>query len=164
MNKIKILINNLEEYICFPIRRDKTALDSGKPHDESFSYGLCQRFYEDKKGLDIAIKMNEKIIFVLLKEKIHLNQSLSLLFSLLGDMYYLKGDFTRSMNCFMKALSYDKVEIANWVGLVFSLRSNGKIDLFEDIMFNFRPIYNLWENSASSVLDQEKLLDLIRNS
>ena len=87
---------------------------------------------------------------------------IALFFSLLGDMYYLAADYTKSTNCYMKALSYSKTDITNWIGLMYSLRADGKIDIFEDLIFNFSKVGILWKKDNEIELNQDKLLELLK--
>jgi tetratricopeptide (TPR) repeat protein len=158
-------IMELENYIGFPIKRNETKLESNKPHDETFSYGLCQRFYNKDKELKIAIKNLTNIIIKLenqSKKNKNCKRETALLFSLLGDMYYLASDFSKSINCFMKALNFNKEDITNWVGLMFSLRAYGEIDIFENLIFNFEDIYYTWKKDTGSEMNQEKIYELMR--
>jgi len=154
-------IKKLEEYIGFPIKRKEIMFDLNEPHDEAFSYGLCQRFYGKENELNIAIKKTEKIIINITKQD-ELKNKISIFFSLLGDMYYLESDFARSINCFMKALNFNKEDITNWVGLMFSLRAYGEIDIFENLIFNFEDIYYTWKKDTGSEMNQEKIYELMR--
>lgn len=158
---IQLKIEELEDYIGFPITRKEISFESNGTHDETFSYGLCQRFYGKNKELQIAIKKTENILIGLIKFGYN-KKKIALFFSLLGDMYYIASDFNRSINCFMKALSYNKDDMTNWVGLMFSFRADGNIEIFEDIIFNFEDIYNSWKKDTSSEMNQEKIYNLIR--
>ncbi len=158
-------IKELEGYVGFPIKRREITFESNEPHDEIFSYGLCQEFYGRDEELKIAIK---KVIEIIIKLTNQSNKNdswkkeISLFFSLLGDMYYLSSDFTRSINCFMKSLSYNKTDITNWVGLMFSFRASGKIDIFEELIFNFEDIYSAWKKDTCGEMDQKKIYELTK--
>lgn len=157
-------IKELEDYIGFPIKRKEITLESNESYDETLSYNLCQRFYGKDKELTVAIKKTEEILIEIIetnKKDNKQKKEIALFFSLLGDMYYLASDFNKSINCFMKALSYNKIDITNWVGLMFSLRANGNIKIFEESIFNFEYIYNAWRRDPSNKMDQEKIYELI---
>jgi len=180
--KIRAEIMDLENYLGFPIKRREITLKSKQPHDETFSYGLCQRFYGKEKELQRAIKITTGILVELVKQHDKLTKQhairydksngsgkqIALFFSLLGDMHYIASDFTRSTNCFMKALSYNKTDITNWAGLMFSLRAIGEFEIFEDLIFNFEKVCRAWQkekprkNNSEDELDQQKISEIVR--
>ena len=98
-------IKDLESSTGFPVRRNILKPERKESYDESFSYGLCQRFYNKEEELDAAIKKTTSIILGLLNEKSPDFRQTALFLSLLGNMYYLKGDFKKAIGCFMKSLS-----------------------------------------------------------
>ena len=155
-------IKELESYLGFPIKRVEITLESRNPHDETFSYGLCQRFYNKNDELKIAINKTTSILLSLVKlsnEKN--NKQISTYFSLLGNMYYILGDFNKSIGCFMKALSYNKNDLTNWIELIFTLRVGGNFEVFEDLIFNLKKIYNAWKIDSEKRLNKEKVYELI---
>lgn len=162
MNIIEKKIWDLEEFIGFSIERKEITLDSNSPHDEFFSYSVCLKFYNDPINLKKAIILNEDILILLSKNDFKDKRLTALLFSLLGDMYYILGDFTRSLGAFMKSLTYNRVDMTSWVGLMFSLRALDKIDIFEKIMFNLEFFINSWNKSDEKEFNQDILIRLIQ--
>ena len=161
---VETKIKELEDYIGFLIERPETSIDSYEPVDDRFSYGLCQRFYGKKEELELAIKKTTELIVKLIKFKggdVFFENKAVLFYSLLGDMYYIRSDFDKSINCFMKALSCNKKDITNWAGLIFSFRSYGEINLFEDIIFNFEKICRYWEKDSSKEMNKKKIFELV---
>ena len=89
------------------------------------------------------------------------SEDISVYFSLLGNMHYILGDFDKSVNCFMKSLSYNKEDLTSWVELIFSLRALGEFEIFEKIIFNLEKFYDLWIQENSYELNKDKIYWLI---
>lgn len=161
---IKSATEGLERYTGFPIKRVNVTLESRRPHDESFSYNLCQRFYGRDDELRIVIRKAKRILSTLLviDKEGNYKKLTGALFSLIGNMYYILGEFRASTGYFMKALSYGKNDITNWVEFMFSLRANGNIDVFEDLIFNLQGVYEAWRDDKETEMTQEKVYELIR--
>jgi len=159
-DEIILKIRKLEQYIGFPLRKKDVTIESKEPHDETFSYGLCQRFYGKEDELKKSIKLGNEILFNLLKNKKDAKQ-IEMLYSLIGNMYYLSGDFNYAAGYFMKCLSYNKEDISHWVGLLFCLRALGEFELFEKGMFNFEKLNLAWKNDKEKELGQEKVMEII---
>lgn len=157
MNKI----NALEELIGFYPDRVIIRVNSKKPHDETFSYKLAQKFYNNPEGLKRPIILTKQIIYDLQNSPKLNFYSMTIFYSILGDMYYIYGDFNRSMACFMRALSYNREDLASWVGLMFSLRSLEDYDSFEKIMFNLQTVHDRWLQNDSAVLTKDILSEML---
>ena len=155
-NKIKML----ERYLGFPVHREDLIPESKNRYDESFSYWLCQRFYGKEEQMRIAIGKTTEILTELIRNKSN-NKLIAIYFSLLGNLYYLRGDFTKSINCFMKSSSYNKNDLGAWLELAFALRAYGDFTAFEGIIFNLEGIYGEWKNDADAKLSKEKVLDMV---
>ena len=169
MNIIIAEIRELESYLGFPIGKKDILLESNEPHDEAFSYNLCQRFYGKNDDLKKAIEIANKILKKLLQEYKKDNSQVYLkdierFYSLIGNMYYLLGDFKYAVGYFMKSLSYNKNDISNWVGLLFSLRSIGDFKLFEDGIFNFENLCRAWRDDPGKEMTQKKVIELIKKA
>jgi|TARA_Y100000310_G_C20531988_1_gene738944 tetratricopeptide (TPR) repeat protein len=154
-------IEMLEKYLGFPIKKKEITLKSNEPYNEVLSYGLCQRFYNKDDELKLAIKKTTTILMKILNNKDTDEKYISIFFSLLGNMYYVLGDYKQSIGCFMKSLSYNKNDTTDWIELIFALRAYGEFEIFEDIIFNFEKIYNEWKNNPSKELTKEKVYELI---
>jgi len=154
-------IKDLESSTGFPVRRNILKPERKESYDESFSYGLCQRFYNKEEELDAAIKKTTSIILGLLNEKSPDFRQTALFLSLLGNMYYLKGDFKKAIGCFMKSLSWNKEDMAPWIELMFALRASGSFREFESIIFSIEKIYDLWKSDPAKELSKEKIYQLI---
>jgi tetratricopeptide (TPR) repeat protein len=146
----------LEKYIGFPIKRPEVTLESGRPYDESFAYRLCQQFYGNPDALTQAIRTTTK---VLLTREVDRKQR-ELLFAVLGNMYYLQGDFDRSIGCFLKSLTLNKIDLTNLIELAFALRASGRTALFEDIMFNLEVIGMLLRQESKEI-NKDKIVEII---
>lgn len=158
-------IKSLEKYLGFEIRKKSISLKSEQPYNEAFSYSLCQKFYRKEKELKKCIEHSKKILHKLLSKK---NRSLykekiEHFYSLIGNMYYLLGDFNNSAGFFMKCLSFNKDDLSHWIELLFSLRALGEIDLFEKGIFNFKELCIAWKNDSDQQLTQRKVVQLINN-
>ncbi|MBN2457564.1 hypothetical protein JXB31_00345 [Candidatus Woesearchaeota archaeon] len=166
----------LERYLGFEIRTRRTAIDSDACHDESISYSLCQRFYgrkdELEKALAYANNMLDMIDGILEPEGLpeyarkdyenyKSTNTILLIYQLVGNMYYMQGDFQRSAEHIMRCLSYERNDIGLWVELLFSLRSAGEFVLFEDAMFNFRALVIQWQADPDKILTHQKVVELI---
>ncbi|MFW9873756.1 MAG: tetratricopeptide repeat protein [Candidatus Thorarchaeota archaeon] len=167
MDIIRSEIKEFESYLGFPIEKKDILLESNEPHDETFSYTLCQRFYGKNDDLKKAIKIADRILKKLLWEYKKDNSQVYLkdietFYSLIGNMYYLLGDFKYAIGYFMKSLSYNKNDISNWVGLLFSLRSLGDFKLFEEGIFNFEKLCLAWRNDPEKEMTQKKVVGLIK--
>jgi tetratricopeptide (TPR) repeat protein len=155
-------IKHLENEIGFEIERPIISFEDKLPHDETFSYNLALRFYGEEKKLKNAIILANKILKTILAEnkdarKIHL------FYSLIGDMYYVLGNFRLSAGYFMKSLSYNKEDLTSWIGLLFSLRALGNFELFEKGIFDFKRIYYDWKKSGRKEMTQEYLETVLLN-
>jgi len=162
MNPIQNEINTIDKFLGFSTNKLEIDPNSKWNQNDLFSYGVCQRFYKKHDELKTAINITTKILLNLinLSDEKH-NKQLSDLFSLLGNMHYVAGDYEKSIGCFMKALSYNKNDLTSWIEFMFSLRSNGNFDIFEDLMFNIEEIYNAWKFDSESQLSKEKVYELI---
>lgn len=152
-------IKELQHQIGFYPSREIKTLEAGEPHDETFSYQLARDFYNNEKALEKPISLTKKIIYET-QYKLDFDK-LTIFYSLLGDMYYIYGDFSKSLGCYMNALSYNRKDLASWVGLMFSLRALGEFELFEKIIFNLEQVYNKWVEHKSVVMDKNILLQLL---
>ncbi len=149
----------LREVTGIDIHREPIALESGQAHDDTFSYCLCQRYYDNPVGLSEAINLGNQAIAWALRNK---GPNLAKLYEFVGDMLYLKGDCRMAAGYFMKALTYSRSDINPWINLLFSLRSIGEFDLFEEAVFNFDSVYRAWEVSREPEMTQEIVNHLIR--
>lgn len=156
-------VHELEKYLGFPITRVQINPDSKNPYDETISYGLCQRFYNKEDELQRAVIKTTNILMQLINKE-NDKKLIALYFSLLGNMYYILGDFKKSIGCFLKTLSYNKEDMTGWIELMFAIRANGDFGVFEDIIFNLEKIYIKWCNDKSEVLTKEKIFEIIKNS
>ena len=163
ITNIKSNIKELEDYIGFPINRKEITLESKEPHDETFSYGLCQRFYGKENELKRAISSANKILAQLLQKRNDpaYTKQIEMFYSLIGNMYYLSGDLKYAIGYFMKSLSYNKNDISDWIGLLFSLRGLGKFGLFEKGIFKFNELCTMWSTYSKRELTQEVVIELI---
>ena len=148
-----VQLKKLEAHIGFAAKRKKIPMSAAHPHDETFSYGLCQRYYGKDEELAEAI--------TLAKEAIRADQKSWQLYSLIGNLYYIKGDFAMAAGCFMKALSYCRDDITGWVELLFSLRAMGEFELFERGMFDLKRLYYKWQSKKEKELSQSLLIAMI---
>ena len=156
---IKNMVKEIEEFMGLTLEREEVEWESQKPHNELFSYHLCQRFWNRGNDLESAIKEAKRILGIALKGS---DRKLSgRLFSLIGNMLYVKGDYKGSSGYFMKALEYNRLDITNWVEFMFSLRAMGEFGVFEDLMFNLEKVYNRWKNDDSETLNQRKVYELL---
>lgn len=161
-------IRRLENLIGFPIRRKEVLLELNEPHDETFSYGLCQRFYGKDRELEKAISESNGLLMLMLREQ-KLDPSradrkeIERLYALVGNMYYLLGDYRMSAGYFLKSLSYNKNDITPWIELLFSLRAIGEFELFEKGIFNLEKIYNSWKENPETELTQALFNKIIKN-
>lgn len=154
--RIERKIVMLEKYLGFDIRREIITFDSNEPHDENFSYSLALKFYNDNKSLMKGILMATEIAKDLNTYDDEL-EFRGLVFSLLGDMFYLYGDFKRSLGCFIQSLSLSKKDYTTWVGFMFAIRANEDIELFEEMIFNLGKVYDAWNDDTLKSLNKEDL-------
>jgi tetratricopeptide (TPR) repeat protein len=159
-NIIQDRINEFEMFIGFPVKRKETLAESNNSHDESFSYNLCQRFYGQDAELELAIARATSLLILLTKES-GFSREKELLFSLLGNLYYLQGDFERSIGCFLKALSSNKKDLTNLIELAFALRASGRISIFEDIIFNLERMHFTLRDYSQGELNKDRILEII---
>ncbi len=158
----------LENLIGFSVRRKAVPLELNEPHDESFSYGLCQRFYGRAGELEKAISEANGLLMMLLREN-RLDPSkaahneIGLLYALVGNMYYLLGDYRMSAGYFLRCLSYNKNDITPWIELLFSLRAIGRFELFEKGIFNLEKIYNSWKENPETGMTQALFNKIIKD-
>lgn len=160
-------IEKFEEHLGFGVAKKDVTLESGESHDESLSYSACLRFYGKDDELKSAISDGNKILKKLIienKKSGAYKKEVEAFYSLIGSMYYILGDFKYSIGYFMKCLSYNKQDVGNWMGLLFSLKSIGEFELFEKAMFGFEEVYGRWSEDNRNNMTQEKLLNLIENN
>ncbi|MBL7056091.1 hypothetical protein ISS07_04220 [Candidatus Woesearchaeota archaeon] len=160
LTEIKTKIEDLESFIGFPVRRVLVTPAAKNPHDETLSYNLALRFYKKREEIEEAIIKVEAILVGLMNSGAE-SEDISVYFSLLGNMHYILGDFDKSVNCFMKSLSYNKEDLTSWVELIFSLRALGEFEIFEKIIFNLEKFYDLWIQENSYELNKDKIYWLI---
>ena len=181
---IQTEIKKLEEFIGFPIKKREVTLESNESHDETFSYGLCQRFYSKEGELKKAINDGNEILSELLKcQKSKISEhaqeplvndgrfltnkkdlkQIEIFYSLIGNMHYLLSDFKYATGYFMKCLSYNKNDISHWVELLFCLRAMGEFELFERGMFEFEKVVKSWQSSSEREMDQEIVIGMIKD-
>lgn len=154
-------IKELESDIGFPVKKAVLSPESRESYDESFSYGLCQRFYRKGIELDIAIGKATSVLLHLMKDKGTDSAQIAVFFSLLGNMYYINDDFKKAIGCFMKSLSHNKRDMTAWIELMFALRADGNFQEFEGIMFNLEKIHNLWISDPEAELTRNRLYSVI---
>lgn len=158
--KIEKKIVMLEKYLGFELRREIITFGSNEPHNESFSYGLALKFYNENKALMKAIMMATEIVKDLDgNDDEHLFRGL--MFCLLGDMYYLYGDFNRSLGCFIQSLKLSKNDYTTWVGFMFAIRATDNIELFEKMIFNLGRIYDAWNDGELKSLERNDIEDFL---
>jgi len=128
----------IEKEIGFPIRRKTIEPGSKDSYDETFSYLLCQKYYNHPEQLKKAITLATKS----LKETKN-----PLMYSLIGNMYYIAKDYKMSAGCFMKSLSYSRNDVTPLIELLFALRAIGEFEIFEKGILNLDRLYEKCERS-----------------
>ena len=126
MNETR-LIREFEEHIGQPIQRNPVPLEANESHDETFSYALCLRFYGKEKELENTIGEARKVLKQLLRTN-NDKKKIEYMHTLIGDLYYIFGDFKQSAGFYMKNLFYNRNDITPWIGLLFSLRALGHFE------------------------------------
>lgn len=152
-------MRDIEQFLGIKASRRRLVLEDNEPHDETFSYGLCCRFYGDDRKLNDAIEIGDS-------ELRHMagNASAKELadgFALVGNIHYLLGNFRQAAGYFMKGLEYDREDITLWIELLFCIRAMGKFDLFEGAIFNIEPLVKSWIGDNDRELTQKKVTELI---
>ncbi len=150
----------LENFLGIPIKRIEFSLASKGPYDEVFG-NLCHRFYGQEKEIKKATILTTRLILNATTAHAYSQREISLLFSLLGTCHYLQEHYTKSIGCFLKALSWYREDMTPWIELMFAIRASGEYTIFESILFNLEPLYLQWKSDSASELDREKLLDMI---
>jgi tetratricopeptide (TPR) repeat protein len=153
-----------QDYLGFSLSRAHIPLEANQAHNECFSLGVCHRFYGREEELEEAIAKGNRILKRLIsehKKEDRYETYLELFYAILGNMYYVKGDFRLATGYFMKVLDYAKDDITAWVELLFSLRAMGEFELFEEGIFAIERIYKGWKKNRDDGLTQNKLILLI---
>ncbi|MBL7197460.1 MAG: tetratricopeptide repeat protein [Candidatus Omnitrophica bacterium] len=89
---------------------------------------LAERIFDSPKLLDILAKRLNRW---LREEKSEFTYSLA------GYIFYLKGDFKRAIDFFLKTVEKNPVNLDNWFDLAFSLYHTDNYKLALKILFNF---------------------------
>jgi tetratricopeptide (TPR) repeat protein len=121
----------IEKILGFKIKREENPVDNQKEKDDSISDSLGH-LQPDKKKLDLV----KRIILTELKE----DKKNELLWALIGHIYYLEKEFTKSINCFLKTISINSRNIDNWIDLGFSYRANGEFKKSDYIFWNYEKL------------------------
>ncbi len=166
--EIAAKIGTLEDFLGIPVRRVELFPSSIEPHDETFA-NLCHRFYGQEHEIEKAITLTTKLLLLITAKNRHNSHALtsreiSILFSILGTLYYLKEQYDPSIGCFMKALSWYRDDMVPWIELMFSIRAAEDYGAFESIILHLEGIHELWKNDTSPTLDKEKLTELINKA
>ncbi len=160
MNSIRENIKELEEYIGFPIKRKVVTLEDEEPYDETFSYGLSQKFYGNKQELKrLTVISNEILVSAngnQNNEQIG-KQKLSNLYSFAGNIYYLLGDYQTSLGYFAKSIITYPEDITPWFELIFNLRSLREFSLFETVQLNFGKVIYAYRGKNGHIDNFEDL-------
>lgn len=143
--------------IGLPLDRIEVSIDSDTPHDETFSYELALKFYGMEKQLSYAIKKANQHLKESLKIKD--KKRISNMFSIIGNLYYIKGDYKTSAGYFMQSIDHNKKDLTNWVELLFAIRAMGNFELFEKAVFNLRQLYLQGQNSSR--INQQSFTKLV---
>ncbi len=154
------MIKELEEYLRFPVKRVIVKLDYETPHDEAFSYAICQRFFNKPDQLKTAMQLGNKALNQLLKKEDYIQ--ISHLFALVGNMYYLQEKYKISAGYFLKSINYNKKDLTSWIELIFSIRAMGDFDTFDKCIFNLKKLYTLGQREEE--ITQQTLLKLIEQA
>ena len=148
-----------EELLGMKAARKRILLGDNEPHDETFSYGLCQRFYSDKDRLRAAAEIANSEIRQMIGRAS--GKQLADAFALVGNIYYLLEDYGQAAGYFMKAITYDREDITCWIEFLFCLRAMGEFELFEKGIFNIGQLYNNWKANPQTQMDQDTLSGMI---
>ena len=157
-------LERAEKILGVPLHRTEITLESGEPYDEGASYALSQHFYGKDGELRDAIRNMTRFLAAFARQRQDSQKDAAVLYSLLGNLHYIAGNFNESANCAMRAASLNRSDITYWVELAFSLRALGEFDVFEGILFNFEGIVRLWQQSTAPDLTKEALLGLIKEA
>jgi len=87
-------INAIREYekrLGFPVRRRCITLEMNEPHDESFAYPLCVKYYGNNQAIASLIAQGNSIIRMLLAE--YRNSPQDSTIQSLEHFYSLVGNF-----------------------------------------------------------------------
>jgi tetratricopeptide (TPR) repeat protein len=161
--KIIIKINELEKIIGFSLKFKNITLKSKESHDESFSYGLSMRFYNKNNELIKTIIKTKQLLYLVKKRKKSDKITIESLYSLIGNMYYILGNYSISAGYFMKCITLNKKNITFWIELLFSLRAMGEFELFEKGIFNLEKMILDWDKSSKKKkLNKNNFLKLIK--
>jgi tetratricopeptide (TPR) repeat protein len=153
------MMRDIEILLGMKASRKRLVFDDQEPHDESFSYGLCCRFYGDEKTLNDAIVIGNRELRDMIGKATP--KELADGFAMVGNIHYLLGNFSQAAGYFMQGLNYDREDITLWVEFLFCLRAMGKFGLFERAIFNLGPLIKAWANNPAQELTQKKAVELI---
>jgi tetratricopeptide (TPR) repeat protein len=153
---------NLEDLLGISISRVELVQDSEETHDEKFA-NLCHRFAGKEGDIEETITLATRILSRETKaaRPTLSKREISLLFSILGTLYYLQEHYEKSIGCFMKALSWYKEDMVPWIELMFAIRAHGEYGIFEDILFNIERMYAEWKRNSGKELTKQSLLGMI---
>jgi len=146
----------LEDFIGMKVERKRIPVSLREPHDESFPYAMCQKFYGKDEELSEAIEMGKQELCGLQGKRMRAN-----MYAMIGNLYYIKEDFGMAAGCFMKCLTIERDDITPWIELLFCLRALGEFEVFEEAMFKLEKIAESWALNPEPVLTQSKVLKII---
>jgi len=163
MSSLQDNLRALEAFLGMEIMREPLEAGSKKSYNEIFAYALCNRFVGREEQITQAIQETKKCIVLLMGEDQNqqIQRKTALLFSALGNLYYIAGDFHKSLGCFMKSLSNEKNDLIPWVELMFAYRAVGEFDTFEEIHFNLEKYYHAWQKHPSTAFNHSVLQEIL---
>lgn len=121
----------IEKILGFKIKREDNPVDNQKEKDDSISDSLGH-LQPGKNKLNLV----KRIILTELKE----DKKNELFWALIGHIYYLEEEFTKSIKCFLKTISINSRNIDNWIDLGFSYRANGEFKKSDYIFWNYEKL------------------------
>lgn len=121
----------IEKILGFKIKREDNPVDNQKEKDDSISDSLGH-FLPDKKKLNLV----KRIILTEVKK----DKKNELLWALIGHIYYLEEEFTKSIKCFLKTISINSKNVDNWIDLGFAYRAHGEFKKSDYIFWNYEKL------------------------
>lgn len=142
----------IEDELGFKLIRGTNLIDNQKEKDD---------FILDKLShMRLDLKVINKVEELILKA-LRLDPKSELFWASLGYVYYIKGEFSKSIKCFFKTIEMNPVNVDNWIDLGFAYRAYGDTKASDFIFLNCAKMIEVYCEKFNKI-DSLVLFEIIR--
>jgi tetratricopeptide (TPR) repeat protein len=145
--------NEIERIIGFKLERIPNYLENQCAKDDFILDKLC---HLDLKPADIDELEKQTI------QTLKIKPDSEVLWAFLGYLYYIEGDFGKSIKCFFKTIELSPRNVDNWIDLAFAYRSFGDFLASDFLFLNYSSLIKEYVK-ANKFMDARVLSSLINN-